>query len=141
MLKFKKGYNLKIVAVIVSISLLFTTSLYAYPESRDTLRLPGELDDTFARMGEAFKAIRGVTTFEGFKKAYGAKVLSPEKAEAYLKDKRTGDMVLVWHGEPPEPGTEFIPKASIEPSQIQDGTIDIYRLGKSCVSCVFLVPY
>lgn len=40
MLKINKGYSLRIISLLASISFLLTTSLYAYPEPKDTLRVP-----------------------------------------------------------------------------------------------------
>ena len=51
-MKIRKDFNVKIVSLIISISFLFTTTLYAYPESghRDSLRLHIGEDDTTERM-------------------------------------------------------------------------------------------
>ncbi|MBU4343751.1 MAG: hypothetical protein KKG21_07065 [Candidatus Omnitrophica bacterium] len=59
MLKIRKLFNAKIISLIVSISFLFTATLYAHPDSRDNLRLhigtgaqdkAGAPDDTFLRL-------------------------------------------------------------------------------------------
>lgn len=39
MLKFRKGYNLKIIALIVTASFLFTTGLHSHPVTKESLRL------------------------------------------------------------------------------------------------------
>ncbi|MBU4502340.1 MAG: HEAT repeat domain-containing protein, partial [Nanoarchaeota archaeon] len=40
MLNFKKDYNLKIISLIISIVFLFNSTLYSYPLSKETLRIP-----------------------------------------------------------------------------------------------------
>ena len=40
MMKFKKGYNLKIIAVILNIIFLCNATLYSCPVSKNTLRVP-----------------------------------------------------------------------------------------------------
>ncbi|MBU0759561.1 MAG: HIT domain-containing protein [Candidatus Omnitrophica bacterium] len=45
MMMFQKAHNLKIVAVILSIVFLCNTSLYSYPVSKDTLRVPSSFKE------------------------------------------------------------------------------------------------
>ena len=40
MIKIKKGYKLKVAAILISIVFLCNTSLYACPNPKDTLRVP-----------------------------------------------------------------------------------------------------
>ena len=49
-MKFNKGYNLKIVTVLLSIVFLCNTSLYSYPVSKDSLRPSVGEDETYRRM-------------------------------------------------------------------------------------------
>lgn len=56
MLKFRKDHNFKVVSVILSILFFCNSSLYSYPDSKDTLRLEvGQGDDTYDRINEAIK--------------------------------------------------------------------------------------
>ena len=76
MLKFKKGYNLKIISVIISMVFLCNTSLYSYPDSKDSLRVPVGIKDTYKRITEYIK------TYEEQEKA-----IDPNLNAAH-KDKR-----------------------------------------------------
>lgn len=52
--KIKKGYNLKVISITISIILLFTNALYPAQFSKKTLRLEiGTGDDTYLRINEA----------------------------------------------------------------------------------------
>ncbi|MBU1853261.1 MAG: LuxR C-terminal-related transcriptional regulator [Candidatus Omnitrophica bacterium] len=54
MIKFKKGNNLKVVAILLSIVFLCNTSLYSCPGSEDTLRVPVGEAGTRRRMKEVY---------------------------------------------------------------------------------------
>jgi hypothetical protein len=57
MLRFKKGYNLRVViSLIVSTSFLFTTNLYSYPDSKDALRVPVGQKSTYDRIIEVIRS-------------------------------------------------------------------------------------
>jgi len=59
--KIKKGYNLKIASVIISIVFLYNTALYSYIDSKDTLRVPlaSSSKEGHDRFGEAKNILEG----------------------------------------------------------------------------------
>ena len=54
---FIKDFNLKIISLIISISVLFTNSLYSYPISKDSLRVP--MASSHERIEKVLNAHRG----------------------------------------------------------------------------------
>lgn len=117
MLKIKKDFNTKIVALVVSISFLFTTTLYSYPISKDTLRVPVQIDEK--RAEEALYKI-----FCAEKKPV---LLTPEDAIRYLNDRR-GNNVLVLNRE--NMATKDLPKGTIGREKIKSGELQIFKLSK-----------
>ena len=141
MIKFRKSYNVKIIFLIVSITSLFASILYAYSGSKDSLRLPIGQEDTYQRF-------RTAALFEKFIKTYEGTVLSNlGEVRDYWRDVRADDRVLVWRGELlDEQRTEFMPKASIQQQEIYKvGRLPIrprysvYRLNKPCRGSKYLL--
>ncbi len=60
MLKINKDFSLKTIAIAITVALLFTSSVYSYTYSNNTLRLhigARDNDDTFGRMGEHMREV------------------------------------------------------------------------------------
>ena len=120
MMKIRKDFSLKIISLLVSISFLFTTTLYAYPDSKDTLRIPIGLDKERSRFALYW-------AFYDEKVDRKKSPLSKEAALRYLKDKRS-DTILVLYKDSMK--TEFWPKKRINIDQIKKDEPEILRLNK-----------
>lgn len=73
---FRKVFNSRIISLIVSICFLFTTTLYSYPASKDSLRVPS-----------IFRDESGV---ERFKKTYHV-----QKGQAVIVDAELAGLVSI----------------------------------------------